>query len=54
MKTIACAGLLVILSTAVFADLNTPVFAENHAAVALKHADVAVFEGRAGHGPTLV
>jgi len=48
MKKIASilAGLLLCLSTAVFAD--------EHADKALVHADAAVTHGKAGHAPILV
>ncbi len=41
-----CAGLLLLLSTSVFAEEN--------AASALKHANEAVIHGKAGHTPVLV
>lgn len=41
-----CAGLLLLLSTSVFA--------EDHGAIALEHADAAVIHGKAGHAPILV
>ncbi len=48
MKKLAsvCAGLLLLLSTSVFA--------EDHAAQALEHANQAVTHGKAGHTPVLV
>ncbi len=48
MKKLAsiCAGLLFLLSTSVFA--------EEHAAAALEHANTAVIHGKAGHAPVLV
>lgn len=48
MKKIAsvCAGLFLMLSTAVFA--------EDHASEALSHAKAAVEHGKAGHPPVLV
>ena len=48
MKKIAsiCAGLLLILSTAVIA--------KEHSAEALEHAQAAVEHGKAGHAPVLV
>ncbi len=44
--SLVCAGLLLFLSTSVFA--------EEHAAEALKHANAAVTEGKAGRAPALV
>ncbi|MDO9103559.1 MAG: small metal-binding protein SmbP [Methylovulum sp.] len=48
MKKLAflCAGLFLILSTAVFA--------QEHASEALEHANAAVEHGKAGHAPILV
>jgi hypothetical protein len=42
----ACAGILLFLSMAVFA--------EEHAKAALEHANQAVIHGKAGHAPILV
>lgn len=49
MKKLASvgAGLLLLLSTSVFAE-------ENNAASALEHANAAVTHGKAGHTPILV
>ncbi|MDD1633906.1 MAG: metal-binding protein SmbP, partial [Methylococcaceae bacterium] len=42
----------IIISTLLF--VSTGVFAEEHAAAALKHAEKAVTHGKAGHAPVLV